>query len=94
MTFEKRCTVEPDDILAVSFECAKCGACVRVPFAKITADQVHRLALADCRSCQEPTGFSDGTTEVFAVVTFVGALARLSMKGRNLRLKMEVNCAD
>jgi hypothetical protein len=94
MTFEKRCTVEPDDIFAVSFECAKCGASVRVPLEKMTEDQLHRLALSPCRSCQQPTGFSDGTPEIFAFESFVSTLARLSMKGRNLRLKMEVKCAD
>jgi hypothetical protein len=94
MTFEKRCTVEPDDIFAVNFECRKCGASVRVPLAKVNGDQVHRLALTDCRSCQQPTGFSEGTDEIFAFETFVNALARLSLNGRNLRLKMEVKCED
>jgi len=96
MTFEKRCTVEPDDIIAVNLECAKCGASVRIPLARMNAEQVHRLALSSCRNCQQPSGFSDGTTEIFAFESFVGTLAGLSatMKGRNLRLKMEVQCAD
>jgi hypothetical protein len=97
MTFEKRCTVEPDDIFAVNLECIKCGSSVRVPLAKMNAEQVHRLALSPCRNCQQPSGFSsEGTSEAYAVESFIGALAGLSatMKGRNLRLKMEVKCAD
>jgi hypothetical protein len=96
MTFEKRCTVEPDDIIAVNFECGKCGASVRVPLAKMNAEQVHRLALLPCRNCQQETGFSEGTNEAFALEHFVSTLAGLSttMKGRNLRLKMDMKCAD
>jgi hypothetical protein len=96
MTFEKRCTVEPNDVLAAHFECAKCGTSFRVPIDKLGAFDVHRIALSSCRGCHEPTGFADGTSELIAFEAFIGALAALRpmVKGRNLRLKMEVKCAE
>jgi hypothetical protein len=95
MTFENRCSVEPLDILAVSFECSKCGAASRIPLNKLDALSTSSF-LEGCRFCLAPSGYGMGTAEHRNLTQF--GLARKALAdasgGRNLRVKMEIRCSD
>ena len=96
MTIEKRCTVEPPDFLALVFECGKCGAAIRLPVARIADGRFENVIARDCNQCGEPTGVGTGTMEYVHLVNFSLALRQLAdtVKGRNLKVKLELKCAD
>jgi hypothetical protein len=95
MTFEKRCTVEASDILAISFECGGCGSAFRVPAEKLATSHMPTL-VSDCVHCHAPSGFKNGTAEYDHLAAFVAGVANLAktMAGRNLHVKLELRCAD
>ena len=96
MTFEKRCTVEPSDVLAICFECGACGTSTRIPIATIASAKAPNLLTTACIQCGEATGIAQGTLEKELLSSFlmaIGSLAK-SAQGRNIRIKMELRCAD
>jgi hypothetical protein len=96
MTVEKRCAIEPSDVLALSLECRNCGSAYRIPIASLNASRAMDIARDGCGNCRTASGFALGTAELTALVNFTSALGSLAttMQGRNLRLKMELPCAD
>jgi homoaconitase/3-isopropylmalate dehydratase large subunit len=96
MTFEKKCLVESADILAVHYECGECHATIVVPIHKGSPQQVMMLAMSKCAYCQTAFGFGVGTSDMERLCAFSEQLQRLNeiMKGKNLKLKLEIKCPE
>lgn len=96
MTLERRWTVEPTDIAAVSFECGHCGAAFRVPVSKLDGGSVNSFARGNCGECGTPTGLNQGSSETQHLIMLCTALKSLStaMVGRNLRVKLNIAYAE
>ncbi len=95
MTFERRCTVEMSDVLAVVFECSGCGSSTRIPVSMIEAARVETLA-TECPYCRTLSGFGASTQEFRNLRMFCLSLKDFagSTEGRNLRVNLELRCAD
>lgn len=96
MTFEKKCLIEPDDIIAVQYECGNCRAAIIIPIEKLSPDSVASIAVASCRHCQTPSGFQMGTNETKSFLEFSRSLISIAaiMKGHNLKVRLNINCVD
>jgi hypothetical protein len=96
MTFEKKCLIEPNDIVAVQYECGNCHAAILVPIEKINPDQVASIAMAGCSYCQTPSGFQRNTSEMTALLDFNVSLRRFAelSAGRNLKLRLDIKCVE
>jgi len=96
MTFEKSCTIEPSDILALVYECGTCGASTRIPIDKIARNSLSDHITKHCRQCGAASGISLGTLEYETIVNFSEVAKNLAetSKGRNLKIKMELKCSD
>jgi len=94
MTFEKKCLIEPNDVISVQYECDNCHAAIVVPIDKLDPEQVASLAVTGCRYCQTSSGFQKGTAEMTALLDFNASLRRFVelSKGRNLKLRLSVEC--
>jgi hypothetical protein len=94
MTFEKKCFIEIGDVLAVHFECAKCHAATVVPIHGGITEQAQSLVSGSCRFCRTPWGFLPNTPEHQLLIEFTSSLEQLAahLKGRNLKLRLEVEC--
>jgi len=96
MTFEKRCLIEPSDVISVQYECDHCHAAVVVPIEKLDPDQAASFALSGCTFCKTPSGYQPGTVESRVFLNFNAALkefAHLS-NGRNLRMRLGIKCPE
>ncbi len=96
MTFERRCTIEPTDFVALIYECGTCGASTRIPMDKIAPSSFAGLITRPCSQCGSPTGIGQGTLEYDTVAGFSESARNLAetAKGRNLKIKMELKCAN
>ena len=96
MTFEKKCLVEPSDIIAVQFECAQCHGSTTVPIASGVSEHAKRLVMDVCKLCQTPWGLLPNSAEHRALCDFAYAIEGIAkqMEGRNVRLKLEIACPD
>jgi len=96
MTFEKRCLIETDDIIGVQYECGKCHAAFLVPIGRLNPDQFAAIAMRPCLYCQENTGLQLGTNDMKTFIEFNEALAKIAdvMKGRNLKLRLNIKCSE
>lgn len=96
MTFEKKCFVEPEDILAVRFECSNCGSILTIPVKQISSTKIQKILDNPCSQCDKETGFPFGTSEMERFIRFNVTLSELSeaMKGRNLKFGFEVKCDE
>ena len=96
MTFEKKCLVEPSDIVAVHFECSNCHAVTSVPIASGVSDHAKSLVMSACKLCHTPWGFLPNSAEHKALCEFAYAIEGITeqMKGRNLKLKLEIACPE
>jgi len=96
MTYEKKCFIEPEDILSVRFRCTNCGAMLTVPLNQISSAKLQVIVASPCSQCDKDSGFSYGTSEMESFIRFNMMLSRLAevMKGRNLQYGFEVKCAD
>src|SRR5271167_2432252 len=85
MTFEKKCLVEPADIVAVHFECNNCHGAIVVPIAGGVTDQAARLAASSCQFCRTPWGFQPNSTEHKLLRDFASAVEQIAphLKGLN-----------
>jgi hypothetical protein len=94
MTFEKKCFVQPNDIIAVHFTCAQCGAATVVPIAGGVTEQARRVAASGCQFCHTPWGFHPGSNEHKLLCDFASAIEQIApyLNGRNLILKLEIKC--
>jgi len=97
MTFEKKCLFEPSDVVAVHFECDHCHAAIVVPIVgggigNFASDS----AAKSCQFCHTPWEISPNSEEHKVLVKFATSLESLSttLKGRHLKLKLEVRCPD
>jgi transcription elongation factor Elf1 len=57
MTFERRCLCSPDDIIAIQYVCANCGAAIVVPADKISGEKARDIAMGSCSDCKKSYGF-------------------------------------
>jgi hypothetical protein len=96
VTFEKRCLIETSDIVAAQYECGKCHAAVVVPIEQMRPDQFASIAMAACPYCQTPSGFQLGTNDMKVFLEFNSALQQIGRvsAGRNLKLRLNIKCAD
>jgi len=97
MTFEEKSFFEPSDILAVQFECVNCHASVVIPIGKgAAASHATDSAGGSCRFCRTAWDLPPNSMEHKAIMDFVSSLERIAgvMKGRNLKLKVEVKIDD
>ncbi len=94
MTFEKKCLIEPADILGVHFECDKCHAAIVVPIHSGITQQAQRLASGVCQFCLTPWGFAPMSTEHKLLCEFTSTLEQIAahLEARNLKLKLEIKC--
>jgi hypothetical protein len=95
MTFEKKCSIETSDILAVQYECDTCRAVVSVPIEKLVPNTAASF-VADCSFCGANSGFQKGANETRAFLDFNEMLRQITgiMKSRNIKLKLDIKCAD
>lgn len=91
-----RHTIEPSDIVAVHFECGSCKADTVVPIAKLDPNLALGLSTGCCQYCHTEFGLNPGSSEIHTLLEFTAAIANIahSMKGRNLRLKLEVSSQE
>jgi hypothetical protein len=96
MTFEKKCLIEPSDIVAVQYECDNCHAATVVPIEKMNADQFASLAMRACPYCQTPSGFQVGTQAMNAFLEFNKSLMQIAnaMAGHKLKIRLDVKCPE
>jgi hypothetical protein len=96
MTFEKKCLIEMEDIKAVQYECGKCHSAVVIPIHNLNKEMAASISMAVCNHCQTPYGFAPATQETRTFVEFSEALSKIAevMKGRNLRFRLDIKCAE
>jgi hypothetical protein len=96
MTFEKKCFIELSDIIAVQYECGNCRAAISVPIEKISAEYAATLTRQTCPYCQKDSGFASGTDETRCFLDFNAALKNVvgAMRGRNLKMRLDVKCEN
>ncbi len=98
MTFEKKCLVEPSDVIAVHFECNDCHASVVVPLTVTAGVSSHALNTAgmSCQFCHKPWGIIPNSEEHKVISEFTESLEKLAanMKGRRLKLHLEIKCQE
>ena len=92
MTIEQKCVIEPEDIVAIRFECGNCRASVSVPIEAGLQNQAKQAASTSCAFCHTPWGFSPSSSEHMSLIRFATAMEEIArtMKGRNLQLRLEV----
>jgi hypothetical protein len=96
MNMERKCTIEPADILAIELECRNCGAASLIPIANVKPAEMARFAKLECRYCHTPNGFGENTAELDTLRTFLETTSAMVsvMRGRNLKLKLGIRCTD
>ncbi len=94
MTFEKKCFIKPEDILAVRLVCGNCKASLTIPIEKLASANLQIVLTRNCPHCQTAYGFGIGTSQLEHVVTFNILLSRLGelLKGMNLEYGFEIEC--
>lgn len=88
---ESRQLIEPKDVIAVQFECGKCGA--RISFQLSDKSEYAKpRPLIECPVCNQDWDIASGSQEHDAVRQFIDGLSRISpaLRGRALRLAMEI----
>jgi len=95
VTFEKKCFIAPEDIVAVRFTCTECHTAVVVPIEKVDSD-VGMLIARKCPQCPTESDFRIGTAETEALIQFNKLLAGLptTLKGRNIEYSLQVDCPE
>jgi hypothetical protein len=94
MTFEKKCFVRPEDILAVRFQCTGCKASTSIPIDKLLSGDIGLAITRVCPHCKTPSGFPYGTSEMEHFINFnliLGGLKEM-MKGRGVEYGFEIEC--
>jgi hypothetical protein len=96
MTFEKKCLIETGDILSVQYECGNCHAAIVIPVERLDPERSASIAMSACAHCGTPSGFGMSTQEIKAFLAFNSSLRGIAeaMKGRNLRLRLSIKCAE
>ncbi|MGC1107081.1 MAG: hypothetical protein WA876_11130 [Candidatus Acidiferrales bacterium] len=96
MTFEKKCFITPNDILAVRFKCVDCKATRTIPIDKLGNAAVHQLMIQACPHCHKDSNFPLGTAELQHFHEFNLILSRLSeiLKGRNVEYGFEISVPE
>jgi hypothetical protein len=92
MTIETKCVIDPEDILAVRFECAKCHASISVPIENGLSEYARDTAARSCNFCHASWEITPNSAEHKALLQFALGLETIaaSMKGRPLKLRLEV----
>lgn len=92
MTIETKVVVDPEDILAVRFECANCHASVSVPIKAGLSSFAQSIPTSPCSFCHTPWEITPNSAEHKALFQFALGLEGIAenMQGRPLRLKLEV----
>jgi hypothetical protein len=93
MVFERKCFIDPADIIAVQREC-KCGATVTIPVERLGSDRWTASVANPCAQCGESSGLQMGTEETDAFLRFNIYLKEISkfLKGRGFTYRLEVKC--
>lgn len=96
MTFEKRCLIEPSDFISVQYECGHCHAAIVIPIENLDSEQAAKLANAGCAFCKTASGLQPGTQETKIFLAFIDSLKQIggAMQGRNLKVRLEIKCAE
>jgi hypothetical protein len=96
MTFEKKCTIDPQGIIAIELGCGNCGASTSVPIEHVNPASIARFAKMECGFCHTLNGFADDTAELDALRKFLEVAAVLpnAMRGRNMRLRMGIRLSE
>jgi hypothetical protein len=96
MTFEKKCTIDPQDIIAIDLECRNCGASSFIPMERLNPSDVAKFAERDCTFCRTPNGFSPDTAELETLRIFLEMTVAMgkTMRGRNLKLKLGIRFSE
>ena len=94
MTFENKCLLELTDIIAVHFECGSCHATTVIPMTAGISEHAKSLAMGSCKVCHAPWDIMIHGAEDKALREFTVALEGIAnqMLGRNLKLKLEIEC--
>ena len=92
MTAESKWLIDPEDILAVRFECGNCRAAVSVPIKAGISTQVNGIAAGSCRFCKTPWEITPNSAEHKALQQFAAGLEEIAatMEGRPLKVRLEV----
>ena len=96
VTFEKKCIVEPSDIMAVHFECAHCHAATVVPITGGVTEQAGKIIASSCQFCGTAWGFLPHSNEHKVLHDFASAVEQIAahLEGRNLKLGLEIRCPE
>ena len=96
MTFEHKCFVSPEDILAVRIGCASCKAMRTIPVDKLSAAALEAILTQSCPHCNAPSKFPNGTSEMNHLIQFNILLNGLGglLSGRNIKYGFEIECPD
>jgi len=94
MTFEHKCFISPEDILAVRLGCASCKATRIIPIDKMSESALQVVLTQPCPYCNAKSKFPDGTNELSHFVHFNILLASLSrlLSGRSIVYGFEIEC--
>jgi hypothetical protein len=92
MTLETKLVIDPEDVLAIRFECAKCHASTSVPIKSGLAEYATNTAASACRFCHAPWDITPNSAEHKALLQFALGLEGIAanMQGRTLKLKLEI----
>jgi hypothetical protein len=90
MTVENRQFIEPEDVIALQFECCKCGA--KISFPLTDELQFKPQPLIACPACKQDWKITPESQEHDALRQFVDGLFRIgpALKSRTLKLAMEI----
>jgi DNA-directed RNA polymerase subunit RPC12/RpoP len=96
MTFQKRCLIELSEIIAVQYECGKCGSAIIVPLDRVDPERIAGITVNNCPHCQTQTGFQMGVEETKIFLHFNNLLRQVRgvMTGRNLKMRLEVKVPE
>lgn len=96
MTFDKKCLIDPSDVVALHFECSNCHASVVVPIQAGLSSYAANTVDGGCELCHTNWGITSQSAEHKTIAAFAQALEKLAsvMEGRHLKLRMEIKCLD
>lgn len=96
MTFEKKCSIKPEDIEAVIFRCVNCKAATIIPIEQLAKADLGNLTTQNCKHCHTATGFTYQTSAIETFLKFNELLAKLrdALKGQKIEYSLQIACDE
>ena len=95
MTFEKKCFIEPGDVLTINLECNKCLASITIPASALLGNRLTEAIKEKCSQCGERWGLDAETSEINTFSKFheyLGLMRKMLEGGRHFKYRLGIKC--